>query len=363
MNNQELFKLLKNSKVAQVASPLSPKLRRSTSVPTHQIIQTPQSSAHRSNYGLKTSLPRQVGRSHVVFNDLDNFKGMPDVEKYSGQYYNLLKFKESGMVLKRRPNEPNPLFPSEVTKSKSFGSLEEDGNILSAFNLKNDASSRDVLKIIRKNPELHTKFQNWLLENNPEAILINNPANVERLLRQFIGSDVGVSKNKVKVSDFTRKLGKTARSSIASKVQGTAGFSYSQKGRLSNTPNGVKYNIIAPGRLVDDREAAIGGFVSQLSDRSVTLQSNYSKSYPGKHSRQFVMPFKLREAELNHEGKVRISSEGVIAGSWMNRMDIPLNSKNSFTPANPNFDNADARNSDNSSLENLLGILSSNTNN
>ena len=100
MNNQELFKLVRDSRLAQVATPLSKKLRLGNKFPTHQILYTPKSSAIRSNYGIKTHLPKKVGKSHIVFNDLDNKSNMPDVEKYSGPYYNRLKFQETGMVLK-----------------------------------------------------------------------------------------------------------------------------------------------------------------------------------------------------------------------------------------------------------------------
>lgn len=60
-------------------------------------------------------------------------------------------------------------------------------------------------------------------------------------------------------------------------IQGTGGFSYNQKGRLRNTPNGIQYGTVVPGRIIDNKEAAIAGFVSSVTDRSIALQTNYAK--------------------------------------------------------------------------------------
>lgn len=358
MQSLQLFNLIKNSKYAQVATPLSKDLRSlDRGSPTHQIIFTPKSSASRSTYGIKTALPNQVGFSHIVFNDIDNARSMPDVEKYSGFHYNRLKFQESGVVLRNYKNEHNPLFPSEVTKSGSIPALTKVDSVISKFKLDSRASIKDVEEIIRKNPNLHKQFKKWLLKKNPEIFLLPIPSRIEQLLKEFIETSSEIKKKEITVSDLVRKRG-TQNSSMASKTQGTAGFSYTQKGRLTNTPNGVKHGVIAPGRLVGEREAAIGGFIASVNERSVQLQYNYSNNFPGRHSRQFVMPFKYSEAEIADDGKVRIYADGVKAGTWMSRADAVKDDRPGYKASNPHFRSVSERNSDGNTLQNLLQLIS-----
>ncbi|CAK7890904.1 37S ribosomal protein Mrp51p, mitochondrial [[Candida] anglica] len=362
MNNQELYKLFKNSKLAQVATPLKPKLRQNTHSPTHQIIYTPKSSAIRSNFGIKSYLPKKIGDSHIVFNDIDNKKNMPDVEKYSGAYYNRLKFQETGATVKNYFTETNPLFPSPSTKSNHTGLLSSE-NLLSALNLSDRATVSDVKRLIKSNPDMYKSFQTWLLNNNPQALTSSNPSLVLKNLREFLKSAPAdkIAKYEISLMDFSRKLGKRSNHAPAADVQGTAGFSYMLKGRFNNTPNGVKYGAIVPGRMVNEREAAIGGFVAKSNDRTTILQSNYSKSYPGKHQRQFVMPFKITEAELTPKGGVRMYVDGVKVGSWLQKTgaeDTSLDRSN-YQPSNPNFGSASERNGrDSIALRNLMNLIS-----
>lgn len=352
MNNQELYRLVKNSKLAQVATPLNKTLRGNSHIPTHQIIYTPKSSAIRSNFGIKTALPKQIGYSHIVYNDIDNAKNMPDVEKYSGKLYNRIKFQESGLVLKNYFNDNNPLFPSDSTKT---GASTNDDSILAAFNLSNKASVGEVKALLKKNPDLYKQFKHWLVENNPQAILSSVPMKkFMDLLKEFLNSDK-IERNSKSLESYINQPGQAPP-----KIQGTGGFSYTQKGRLMNSPNGVKYGVVAPGRIVGDREAAIGGFVASVNDRTTLLQNNYSKNFPGRHSRQFVMPFKINEAEITENGRVRIYADGVKAGSWMQRTqnNTELFDKSSYQASNPIFGNASERNTkDNANLESLLNLI------
>lgn len=347
MNRQELFGLVKNSKLAQVATPLGRDLRAGTArAPTHQLIYTPKLSASRSNYGIKTTLPTQVGHSHIVFNDIDNAKSMPDVEKYSGHLHNRLKFQESGIVAKRF-TEGNPLFPQSEAAPQS-------DSILTSLKLDTRASDSDVQRVLARNPKIQKQFQSWLLEKYPEQILNGIPQKTKALLKEFIELEP-LAKNDTSLKHHTRPWGRKTASSVSS-VQGTAGFTYAQKGRLTNTPNGAKHGVIAPGRLVGEREAGIGGFVANINERSTLLQSNYSKNFPGKHSRQFVLPFKVNEAEISNEGHIRIYADGVRAGTWMSRVDTDAD--RGYKASHPNFQSAADRNTDHSALENLLGLIS-----
>lgn len=359
MSNLEFYRLFKNSKLAQVATPLSKKLRGpNTLAPTHQIIYTPTASAARSNFGIKTALPKQVGQSHIVYNDIDNFKNMPDVEKHGGPHYTRLKFQELGVVLKKSFNSANPLFAWDSTKT--FGNANESvsDSVLSKFKLGQNATVADVKDVLKANPKLYSAFKKWLVQKSPESIMLKVPSQLEQLLKEFIASSPDLVKSELSVADLTRKHGQSSRNGPKSHIQGTAGLSYLQKGRLSNSPNGVKSGVVAAGRLVREREAGIGGFVAAVNERTTLLQANYAKNAPGKHSRQFVMPFKVNEAELTPNGGVRMHADGVKVGSWMQNTANGLGGSN-YVASNPNFGNMSERNlKDSSALENLLGLVS-----
>ncbi|CUM66422.1 uncharacterized protein PRCAT00004086001 [Priceomyces carsonii] len=355
MQNQELYNLVKHSKFSQVAKPIKGGLRSSSPVPTHQIIYTPKSSAIRSNFGIKTTLPKQIGFSHIVFNDIDNYKNMPDVEKYSGKMYNRMKFQEMGLVLKNYFNDHNPLFPSEATKTELETSSD---SILAEFNLSDSAGVSEVKLLLKENPGLYKRFHAWLIKNNPQCFVTSMPAKrLLSLLKQYLSSDKTIKKREVGLEDF---ITRNDSSRGTPKIQGTGGFSYAQKGRLRNTPNGIKYGVVAPGRLVGDREAAIGGFVASVNDRTTLLQNNYSKNYPNKNSRQFTMPFKINEAEITDKGKIKLYADGIKTGSWMQRTNTSIESfdRTNYEASNPNFGSAAERNTkDNANLENLLNLI------
>lgn len=358
MGSQEFLRLFKHSKLAQVATPLNKMLRGpSSSSPTHQIICTPKSSALRSDYGMKTALPKQIGQSHVAFNDIDNSKSMPGVERQSGSLHTRLRFQEAGVVLKKSYNKENPLFAWD--SARSLKGLESDisENTTALFNLNLNSSLRDVKKAIAANPNLYLHFKKWVLENSPESFMLKVPSKVDTLLKEF-ASSAYVKKLDHTIVDLVKVDKSLKHTGTKTGIQGTAGLSYSQRGRLTNSPNGVKHGSILPGRLLREREAAIGGFVANVNERSTMLQSNYAKNSPGKHTKQFVLPFKINEAELTPNGSVRLHADGVKVGSWMLRSDLDSN-LGSYTASNPDFGSLSERNQkDSSALESLLGLVS-----
>jgi hypothetical protein len=356
IQNQELFNLVRNSKLSQVATPLLKNLRSKSAVPTHQIVFTPKSSAIRSNFGIKTTLPKQIGYSTIIYNDIDNYKNMPDVEKYSGKLYNRLKFQETGLVLKNHFTETNPLFPSETNKSTS---KTDDDSITNCFNMHCRVPTSNVRAVLNKNPQLYKQFKKWMVENHPQAVIDTVPqSTMTSLLKQFLNESPDVVKQQFQLNDLA-KTNKSVSGSIASRIQGTAGLSYTQKGRLSNTPNGVKYGVVAPGRLVGNKEAAIGGFVANVNDRTTILQHNFARNSPGKHSRQFVMPFKVNEAELTENGSVKLYVDGVKAGTWMQRnVENSSSDKTRYEASHPNFGAASERNkAESENLQRLLNLI------
>ncbi|KAM9903543.1 hypothetical protein OXX79_003286 [Metschnikowia pulcherrima] len=358
MNNQEFYRLFKHSKLAQVATPLSKKVRGpSTQTPTHQIIYTPKSSASRSDYGMKTALPKQVGESHIAFNDIDNSKNMPDVEKQAGSLYTRLRFQESGVVLKKSYNKANPLFAWESAKSLPGLRSDASENVTTQFNLNQNAPLSEVKAIVMENPEFYARFKKWVLERSPESLMLKVPSKLDALLKEFIASEA-VKKRDHSLDDLIKLQNRSKATGARSSVQGTAGLSYLQRGRLTNSPNGVKHGSIVPGRLVREREAAIGGLVANINERTTMLQANYAKNSPGRHTKQFVLPFKLNEAEITSTGSVRLHADGVKVGTWMSRSDLDGHHGN-YTASNPNFGSLAERNkNDSSALESLLGLVS-----
>ncbi|KAI3405711.2 MRP51 [Candida oxycetoniae] len=340
--SREFFDLIKNSKLAQVAKPQSKSIRGNSNKPTHQTIFTPSSSAHRSNYGLKTILPSKIGKSYISFNDIDNHKGMPDVEKNSGDHYTRLIFQELGMPLKNHFTSHNPLFPQAHNKSSK---KPYDKTLTNCLNLELRANPREVVKILRKNPKLYSNFRSYVIKKYPQVYLSNTPSiELYNLIKEYLGQAEDIEKRKVSL-ESRAQLKKTEA------VQGTGGFSYNQKGRLCNTPNGIRYNTIAPGRIVGTKEAAIGGMVASVIDRSIALQTNYARNSPGKQERQFTLPFKINETELVEEGSVRVFAEGIKTGNWSENDERYLTARNTMNSS------SDRSNSDDESLESLLNLI------
>ncbi|OBA22879.1 mitochondrial ribosomal protein L51 [Metschnikowia bicuspidata var. bicuspidata NRRL YB-4993] len=357
MNNQELFRLFKHSKLAQVALPLSKNVRGpSTSSPTHQIIYTPKSSALRSDYGMKTALPKQVGVSHIAFNDIDSAKSMPDVEKRAGPLYTRLRFQESEVVLKKSYNKANPLFAWEDSKSLQGIKSDMPESIATQLNMNRNASLLDVKKAMAENPEIYTNFKQWVLENSPESFMLKVPSKFDALLKEFFSTSKFVRRRENSLEDMIKPQDRSKASGARSSVQGTAGLSYLQRGRLINSPNGIKHGSIVPGRLLGEREATIGGFVANVNEKTTLLQANYAKNSPGKHPKQFVLPFKVNEAEITANGSVRLQADGVKVGSWMLRSDLDSDSDR-YPASNPNFGSLPERSQKEFSfLENVLGL-------
>ena len=74
------------------------------------------------------------------------------------------------------------------------------------------------------------------------------------------------------------------------------------KRSIKKHSNGIKYGTVVPGRIIANKSSNHGFFA--MTDRSITLQSNYAKNAPGKHHRQFTVPFKINEAELGEDGSI-----------------------------------------------------------
>lgn len=347
MNNQELRSLFKNSRLAQVATPMLKRIRATSAIPTHQVIFTPKSSSIRSQFGIKRALPKKMGDGYFAYNDIDNYKSMPDVEKSTGKMYQRLRFQEAGLALRSPFAQHNPLFKGASLAQKS------DDTLLGAINLHNRLKLIDVKEVLGNNPAMFAKFKRYIVENCPQVLA--GPAVSDAALRGImtrfllllpdIARPVRDLKSLVKDPSTPNRMPKS--------IQGSAGLSYTQKGRLNNSPNGVSYDTIMPGRLVGRMEAAVGGFIAGVNDHKVGLLENYTLNYPGKHSRQFNMPFKVLHAELTESGSVRMQADAVKIGAWAEKRSHDFIDRSAFKASNPEF----ARASERANLDRLDRLL------
>ena len=158
----------------------------------------------------------------------------------------------------------------------------KDGSLTNTLNLPTKVQILEINKILKKNPQIYKEFRQYLIENHPNILLSSsttttttNSSQLEIIeaLKKFLSTSSKISKKKVNLFT-THKIDPKFQQN---QIQGTGGFSYNQKGRLRNTPNGIKYGTVVPGRIIANKEAAIMGFVASVTDRSITLQSNYAK--------------------------------------------------------------------------------------
>lgn len=356
MNNLELYRLVRNSKLAQVATPLSKQMRGTPmSVPTHQVVHTPKDSALRSNFGMKSTLPKQIGTSHIAYNLLDSASNIPDVEKMSTPHYTRLRFQELGYALQLTTLPQAKLFAHELSRLLHRPAARDaQGGLLALLNVNPSTPLAQIRAYLKKYPQLYSEFKRWKLENIPASVDLKVPVPRDEHFRQFIASGKYLQRTAPKLRDFTRTK-KTQTTPHKRDYQGTAGLSYLQSGRLANTPNGFRHGVVAPARLVKDREVVVGGIVAPINDKTVSLQARHAANYPGKHLRQFVFPVALKSAKLLTNGSLHMSTEAVQVGKWMLRIDAETSE---YVATDTNFSDLSERNAEGvTNLADLLDLI------
>ena len=336
-------RLFKNTKIPQLQNSIGDSiLNANSSLPTHQIIEAPTDSFSRRDFGLKMRIPKKIKTRRIIVNDLDNKYGLPNFETLNGDYFLKKRFRELGIPVNASYNEnsnnnnnnlnnnknqrffnnnnnnlnnnndsnnndpdilnsllkcENPLFESskEFSKSKLIsGTLDITNQPLNSINfIKN---IKPELKNLRK------PFLKWLTINN---IQITNNYELSSYFKSFIESE------NLKLSNNANKneIPKNAYNQLS----GTAGLSYTLKGRLFQTPNGVKSNRVVPGRIVGNNssssKAAIGGFIANITRQA--SNDNYVESLvsqtkmidENKFSRQVQVPLVIDNVTLNLKNK------------------------------------------------------------
>ncbi|CAN3365043.1 small ribosomal subunit protein bS1m [Diutina catenulata] len=348
--------LLRSSKLAQVATPISKKIRVMSAMPTHQVIYTPKNAAVRSEFGIKTPLPKQIGYSHISYNNIDNKTGMPDVEKNTSKMYSRIRLQENGVVPRVMSAKHNPLFPHSENASTHKG---DDSSATTAFNLHPKVNPAEVKYLLSQNKHLYKSFQQWLALNAPQALTgVSGVSSSEMmgLIKRFV-DESAVAKNPLKLSSLKKDAqGRTTHAANVTKIQGTAGLSYAQHGKITNTPNGFKSgHSIIQGRLASSNVAAVAGFAGQIMDKNASKHINYTNSVPGTHSRQFTMPFKVTEATMYDDGTVKMNLDVPKVGAWQKTAVHDDRANKTYKPTNANVESMRAKHEKN--YRNLLNII------
>ncbi|SMN22165.1 similar to Saccharomyces cerevisiae YPL118W MRP51 Mitochondrial ribosomal protein of the small subunit [Maudiozyma saulgeensis] len=317
--------LLKNSRVAQLAKSrvkLNSDQFRVKYSPTHQIIETKPSMLSKQEWGLKSNIPNKVKSKYIILDELDTLERMAEFEPIGGTQWTRLRFQEMGIAPEFQQGRNNPLFafPEVIKEDRMSTSSNYQNNYGTSDNIGDDQLRelcnqlgvnentknnilRKKLSIIKENRK---DFKKWAMKKNIEELYHKkfNSDELKSIARKYLNERFNMNNENTKLKN-------------SHKFIGTGGLSYSLKGRLRNSPNGIIQKSIVPGRLTNHGKqemntATIGGFVANVSGYE-NKRNSYNK---GDFIRESVYPFRIEHISLNNRGHVQIKANGNIA---MNR--------------------------------------------
>ncbi|ONH70075.1 Uncharacterized protein in HIS3 3'region [Cyberlindnera fabianii] len=296
----EFGKLLRSSRLAQVARPLKKSDRRTH--PTLQVLETRDAALARQEWGIKYALPSKVKSRYITLTELDSLERLVDFETNGGDHYRRLRFQETGLVPKvEGSGEGNPLFQkNKVVRDSRRAQLDDIVNLTPDVPKKRVQSILNQLRAMR--PELRKELLARVPEELRDAYKKTSGTSIsdefENIAFDFLLKRV--EKENVNHIDSTKRHGH--------KIAGTAGLSYALNGRLRNSPNGFVKREIVPGRTLDDgssmnRNVALAGFVaSEVSRTPHSIGLN-------KHPRETAIPHAPFDATIHRNGSVRIKTD------------------------------------------------------
>ncbi|BAO40693.1 uncharacterized protein in HIS3 3'region [Kluyveromyces marxianus] len=277
--------LLRNSRIAQV-----PKTEKALfqvgnpTRPTHQVIETKPSTLQRQEWGLKASIPSKIKSRYLVFNDLDTQERLTSFEPIGQYQWNRIRFQEMGLAPRYVEEEKNPLFEGHTKKS---GRLAPFSN---AVHITPTTPRSEKSRKLRDINVHRAEFKQWILENHPESlagIKNENTKSLKTLASEFLHQKLG-------------KLDINTASKTDWNVVGTGGLTYNLRGRLRQSPNGVKQKTVVPGRILSlqgpDRAVAVGGFVAEA--KSIGRNPRALQFDMGDFVRQQVLPFVIEDPKV-----------------------------------------------------------------
>lgn len=286
--------LLRGSRIAQVSKSDKPLFASKNKVhPTHQVIETKPSTLHRQEWGLKSSIPSKNKTRYLVFNDLDTQQRLTTFEPMGQYQWNRIRFQEMGLAPNYTEEGLNPLFEGETKKSGKFAPFSNATNITQSTT--RAEKDRKLQEIQRVRPE----FKEWLLKNHPESlagIRNENTKPLKVLAAEFLHKEMGG----LNIANVTKSNWN---------IIGSGGLTYNLKGKLRQSPNGVKQKNIANGRILSidgpDKAVAVGGFVAEAKSfgrNPRALQYNM-----GDFLREKPFPFVVENPKVEH-GNVILSA-------------------------------------------------------
>ena len=311
--------LLKGSRLAQLAksrTKLDSAQFRVKYYPTHQIIETKPSLLNRQEWGLKSNIPNKIKSKYLVLDELDTLERMTQFEPIGGTQWTRLRFQEMGITPEYQQGRSNPMFAfpdvikedsmmtAPVNNGASSGIVGDDQlrELCNQLGINENTKSNSLRKKLSAIKENRSNFKKWAVKNDAEALTHKkfNSDELKSIARMFLNDKFnnGNENNKIKNSH---------------RFVGSGGLSYSLKGRLRNSPNGVIQKSIVPGRLTNHGKeemntAAIGGFVANVSGYE-NKRNSYNK---GDFIRESVYPFRIEHVTINGRGRVQMKANGNI---------------------------------------------------
>ncbi|EDO17181.1 hypothetical protein Kpol_1072p51 [Vanderwaltozyma polyspora DSM 70294] len=294
--------LLRKSKIAQVVNTKNPLYVSNKFHPTHQLITTKRTNFNQINdWGLKSPIPSRDNSRYLVYNDLDTLERIATYEKNNGQQWTRIRFNELNLTPTFNPGVANPLFKSNSVQTDNSSPLS------SVLNLNSNASSNSNRLKIGNIKNLRSDFKKWLLDNDIDS-LKHNTFNVKYMNRSAINylNDKRLNNH----HDTNRKLNLPTNN--MTHVIGTGGLSYNLRGKLQNTPNGIKQKTIVPGRYLNvDGSKWLTGIGGMVGFENSSFSPTRLDRMNAETAREKAYPFEVQRISVDHKGNIMMRSRVV----------------------------------------------------
>ncbi|AEY95945.1 FADL271Wp [Eremothecium gossypii FDAG1] len=299
MSSSNLSSILRNSRIAQVPKPKGPLFSPDKKyVPTHQLIENKASTMHRQEWGMKSSIPSRSKSRYLIFDELDTQQRLTSFEAIGQYQWNRIRIQELGVVPERATagnafqtsadaNAPsNPLFSGFSSRLSARTPLS------SFFGLTSKSDAKQWKAAEKKVAALRPAFKKWLQDHHPHLIIHKDqmdPADFRKRAVEFI----------------TEIATRSSGAGGSWKVVGNGGLTYGLKGRLQQSPLGIKQNTVVEGRILQtngmEKSVAAAGFVGNGMLGTNLRKVDYAM---GDLVRTARFPFEVKQARLLENGRL-----------------------------------------------------------
>jgi hypothetical protein len=242
--------------------------------PVDQVVGTTSSSFHRGNWGLKSQIPSKHKSLYVNVKALDSESGLAQFDGNTGFYRRWQRFREFQVPLElpKRANADSYFKGS----SKMFRSVDNFG-------------PKEIGKLNISSVEKRQEFKDYLFNTKRASLdeFRRTSAATQEIVGSFLGLDV--------VPEYPG----------SSRFKSAVGLSYTLKGSLINTPQGIRTHIPVAGRVLDQERntsgtVGLGGFVALGA-------LSHSTASPGRPNRMDTHEFIINKASVNERGMVNLN--------------------------------------------------------